>query len=473
MNSETRPCHLFLIATLCLAVLLSGCALERKTGDMVLDAEATPESSLSREELLLRLFAFYDEYIARIEEATDTIEYNSTDPQRRLMAHGTKYYPSISLLWIISGMDQEEALLNVVCVVTLERMVWGDGWAEEEFGEDAPRLKAAQLYMEKEAWELVARVMEPRQVENLRQVILDWRAANPDQKYVSTIRFSDLIADKPNHDLRRLLSVRTAFDDTARNVEEARLLGERTLFVTERLPLIAQWQAELLLYDLALSPEFKKASEDVDKLTSSTATIAAIVKELPELVAEQRRSTIREFKAAIAEEREAFFSQLSQTNEALTTVSGDIRATVRDIREILPQVERIAGTGERITTGSIVLAAHIGEILRSAMPEEGLTQDQALEFAQVLAALEKLENTTNQLNSLVGSTGDLVASPAWQLRLSDVENAATRGIDQAYVRIVTFIIIFWVAALITLLIYRLIAQRLIPNPKMEAGRNKD
>ena len=45
--------------------------------------------------------------------------------------------------------------------------------------------------MENDAWHLASQVLTPQQLEELKDLILDWNAANPRQHAVDYIRFSD------------------------------------------------------------------------------------------------------------------------------------------------------------------------------------------------------------------------------------------------------------------------------------------
>ena len=72
-------------------------------------------------------------------------------------------------------------MLDMLTVVTLERMVWNDdGWAAEVFGPDgAVILRTAQVDAENDIWSCAAAVLPPDRLRDVRQLLVDWRRANP------------------------------------------------------------------------------------------------------------------------------------------------------------------------------------------------------------------------------------------------------------------------------------------------------
>src|SRR3954454_763668 len=157
-----RPLPYCAIVCAAAAALLGGCASRGRAPAMVGEGRVEVAGSgtagagtheahrrITRDELQQRLMAFADRYLSQISEATDQLK-RTNDPARRLAAHSTKYYPATTVLTIAAEPDPEAGLLDMLTVVTLERMVWNDdGWAAEVFGPGgAAILRAAQLNAE-------------------------------------------------------------------------------------------------------------------------------------------------------------------------------------------------------------------------------------------------------------------------------------------------------------------------------------
>ena len=151
------------------------------------------------------------------------------------------------------------ALLNMEVLVHLQGSVWRDE-APKKFGEKAIGLLNVQTELENDIDVIALRALKPEQLAELKALVTEWRTEHPTQRYVSYIRFSDFSAMNPRHhgkssslfSIAGLLSTLQLVnvDEATRSVDQARMVAERTIYLSQRIPTLLRWQTEMLFYGL-------------------------------------------------------------------------------------------------------------------------------------------------------------------------------------------------------------------------------
>src|SRR4029450_871700 len=119
--------------------------------------------------------------------------------------------------------------------------------------------------------------------------------AHPAQRYVSTMRFDDFAADGGDLARRAAVAARAAsggflapINEATRAVDETRMWGERFIFITGRLQRMMSWQAEMFVYELALSPEVKQTLANHQSMADGVRRFATAVEAWPDVLARER-----------------------------------------------------------------------------------------------------------------------------------------------------------------------------------------
>ena len=120
--------------------------------------------------------------------------------------------------------------------------------------------RGTQAELENDIDVIALRVLKPEQLTELKSLVNEWRTEHPAQRYVSYIRFSDFSAMNPTHhgksssffSIAGLLSTLQLVnvDEATRSVDQARMVAERTIYLSQRIPTLLRWQAEMLFYGL-------------------------------------------------------------------------------------------------------------------------------------------------------------------------------------------------------------------------------
>lgn len=205
------------------------------------------------------LMDFADRYMQMIGQAADTLQKQNTDPTARVAIQSIKLFPSSAAFSIAIDSNPQMALLNMTVLVHLQGSVWRET-APKRFGEKAAILLNVQKELENDIDAIALKVLTPKQLEDLKALVAEWRREHPDQRYVSYIRFSDFTDLRPRRhgSSQNLLSISgllstlqvVNLDETTRSFDQARMVAERTIYLSQRMPTLLRWHTEMLFYQL-------------------------------------------------------------------------------------------------------------------------------------------------------------------------------------------------------------------------------
>jgi hypothetical protein len=273
---------------------------------------------------------FADGYATRVAEATEDFRQRVPTPEARIAAVKWKLSQATAAYTDASTANPVVGALDLVTLTTLSRAVAEDYWVGQAFGESAGPLLDTHRRLEAEAWEIAKSMLKPEQVQQLHELIDGWRAAHRDQVWVSQVRLLDFAAYAGNDSAE--LAARPAsllgvlrldplagLDPTVRAIEETRLLAERTSYYLQRMPALLNWHAELLAYQLALTPESRQVLSDAERLTQAAEVFARTAEQLPQLVNDQREAAIDQVFERFAANNKALRASLVQLRDTMQT----------------------------------------------------------------------------------------------------------------------------------------------------------
>jgi len=368
-------------------------------------APAANGAAPTRRQLQERLMGFADRYLNRMSEAMDTVAEKHGTPECRVAAHATKYYPGLTVVTIASEGEPEVSLLDLMVVVTLERMVWEGEWAREAFGEHADVVTTAQRDVEADIWSIAASVMTPGQLDEMRELIESWREEHPGRRYVSSTRFDDFASLRARgRGTQFQFDLLAPVSDAARAVEETRLLGERTLFIASRMPMLVQWQAELLMHQLAAKPEMKRLLDDSRAISVAADRLSNVAARWPDDMAKQRTQML--------EELERHTEVVGGLIESVRASLDDARGLAGEIRQITESAGPVVQDAQKLTLAvheALVLSDRVTERIERLTADEG-PDDRPFDIREYGEAASELTMALQELNRALGSTEEMLQS---------------------------------------------------------------
>ncbi len=255
---------------------------------------------------------FVEWYLSTLGQAVEDLIEGNPSVEARREAALLRFRQGASAYAIAAGPNPYVQLLNLVALLTLERLQWiEEGRARDVFGDRAPILEAALLEADERVWQRAETYMTPPEVTHLEEVIRSWREQNPELRSLSFIRMADfaheLAASMSSFQERRGILSRIA--ETNREIDEARLLGERAMYLAKRSPLLLGWRVEAIVSDLMTHPDLAGAWEKLDEITVTALDL------------ESRLGHLETLLAALPTELVVTITEETQLEEALSAVA--------------------------------------------------------------------------------------------------------------------------------------------------------
>jgi hypothetical protein len=91
--------------------------------------------------------------------------------------------------------NPQTALLDMVVINTLGRMIYADN-IRRRYGKPIDKMAQGFGQLEKDIWQVAAKILSIEQQQELRSLIQGWRKRNPDKVIYNYFRFSDFAADR-------------------------------------------------------------------------------------------------------------------------------------------------------------------------------------------------------------------------------------------------------------------------------------
>jgi hypothetical protein len=355
---------------------------------------------LTPEELQHELFQFVDRYRELVGQATDGSVRRATTADGRIMFQATKTSYVAAAVSIVTGPRPIDALRDLLVMVTLQRMVWESGADGQIPHAEAEPVAVVLRTLEREVYDLAARVLPSDVIVKVRDLSAKWRRENPQQHYVAYVRFQNLGASSEADEVNEIISsggFLAPVETVAREAHEARLLAERTLYLVNRMPMFLQWETTLAYQRIAASPEasgvlanlsgyraaLERLGEEISRLPDRVADERlTLVNDVKQLVARERAETIDDIRTLFRSEREAFFLGLSKGADTYRPILEQLAVTAAATRDAVAALERMTSSSK----GSAGDGVNIKEVHEIA--------------GQLAAAASATNNAVVGLNSL-------------------------------------------------------------------------
>jgi hypothetical protein len=472
---EFYPMALFRLARfavlLTLIAALGACAQAQKPAGPVgghspitSSAAADATSPEQRRALLAsahaRLIATCDSVISRMGEATDAIQHGTKDPSVWAAAASLKVSIANSVVNIASQNEPDVGLLNITVMLTLESLVYhapqpdGRTYAEATFGPSSKLLLDTLDDMQRKAWKIDADYYAKSQLDSLDAYLSKWIARHPDAHAVADVRLDSLADVQGQASVAHTgggLSFPTIIniDQATRSVDQVRRLGESALFVSQRMPTLLRWQAELLALNLANQPSAQREMAAVD---DANATLAKITPDLKYFL-----TTVPATLDKLQPEIHNLVTTLPATLKDSQPLVDKLQLTTADIRASLVTIDDIS--------------KRFGPVPGAAtQPAASQPAGEPFSIEKYSQAAAQLADTAKSLRELVDSSDKMLETPAWAARFKDI-NGLTEGrikeldritqerVDHIYTRCIEAILVLFGC----LVVYRVIATKMLPH----------
>ncbi len=221
---------------------------------------------------------FTGELLDRVGQAATEIERSdgaahiSTEALRRVLNYES------AALDIASQPFPEVAVLDMLVFLRLNRRVLAEHWIPQVFGERGRPLLVAFELAEQQFGPIVGKILSPAERDVLMHRIDEWRSKNRDLVLVEFVRLTDFSAHAGRVALAgaEVGGMRGKVENAMQTADQVILLGERALFLANKLPFVMRHQVRLGGRELA---------RDAAEIMNSTEAVTESLKQLQPLVA--------------------------------------------------------------------------------------------------------------------------------------------------------------------------------------------
>jgi hypothetical protein len=449
----------------CLVVLicastLTGCSAvkianqQKQTEANAVQLSAKVTGPISSPVLQAEVLRFADTYVAMVAESCDDASAKSTNTVVRLAALRWKLDQATAAFNDATGNNPSVNALDLLVLVTMSRYVVED-FGVTTYGKAALPLLDTQRNLESNAWAMASSILQPAQEKELKDLIQEWRRKNPNQRDVGPIRFREFAATLGRAPKQSAITPTSIFsllyidplaglDPTTAAIEGIRELGERAMYYSQRMPMLLNWQTQLLVLQLAEQPAPQQMLNDANQLASAAAVFAQTSQQLPQVINDQRQ-------AAIQQILDGLVAQGNKSQELVT----DTRLTLNSA----------ASAASNINNAILSLTAFVQFVTPtntpSGPPDTNSPPFNVLDYG---TAATQIGSAANNLTALLASANQSL--PQMEKLSQQMTDNANRVMQHAFWLGLVLIFIFLGGSVVAGLIYRTLANKL-------ANRGKD
>ena len=239
-------------------------------------------SSLSQSDIQEQLQRFQTRFSAWLGDALEPLA-TDRDPTLRRAALDLQLRFSASALDIAIGPNPDAGLLDMVTLVELARSTIVEHWIPQVFHQhNTAALQEAVDRSSADVWQVARQVLSSTEEAQLRRIIDEWKAANPDQLRVAGMRLP-AFATPGDAGFGKLTQAATGLFAGVRKAvqtaDQTRLLAERALYAVQRMPFLLRVQARLagqqMLEDFKI--DVKPLLATVRRLVTSALVVSGVV----------------------------------------------------------------------------------------------------------------------------------------------------------------------------------------------------
>ncbi|MBD3872671.1 MAG: hypothetical protein IFK91_07110, partial [Acidobacteria bacterium] len=316
------------------------------------------EYVVTEAELQLELMSYADRYAAVVAQVIDDVERLGPPPATRRAIVGDLVYSAASAFTIAADPEPQLGLLDMVVMTTLGRIVYEDYW-RPRLGEPADLVIVAFQKLERDVWAVATPILSQDQQQELRERIATFHADNPELSTFSHLRFADFPSKRSSSTLKKQKSggIFGSVKNISDQVEQTRIMAERVMYLSTRLPLLTGGFADMWVTRLSFNPAVEELREDVHNFALVSDRLATVAEQLPEQITTERIDTIEQLAReattlryeaiehmmkGIAEERQATLEQFIAEEERLGGLLTELRHTLTEANTLTVSVDGLA-----------------------------------------------------------------------------------------------------------------------------------
>ena len=324
-----------------------------------------PPGPVTSSILQAQVMRFADTYVALVSQSCDDITAATTNADVRLAALRWKLDQGTAAYNDATGQNPPLNALDLLVLATMAKNNI-QGYAVQKYGKIVDPLLKAHENMESNAWIMVSSFLSPSQETELRNLMHEWRLQHPHQHVLGPVRFTEFAtalgktptpqSTSPGSIFSLLyLNPLAELDPTTAAIEGIRDLGDRTLYYTQRMPILLNWQTQLLAFRLAAEPAPMQMQADFSRISADMGVFANTSKQLPQIINDQRHAAIEQILDGLVAQENKSSGLLTNTRltlEAASMAATNLNTTIQSLNTFVQYVSPRNRTPTTATAGT-------------------------------------------------------------------------------------------------------------------------
>jgi len=307
-----------------------------------------------------------------------------TTPEARRDEMSTRLVLSSSIVAIAMQPDAVDALGDLLTFTTLTADAQRNAAMGKEADSYEARLLRALEQNDADAWRVAERwVNEPTRIA-FRERILSYQGSRRSAAAVAFVR----LADVKRGGSTSVESDSGLFDSlhaATQQMDQTRMLAERSLFLAQRIPFLMRLQAEVYTGNALATKEAQQTQAQLEQMSAIMERVSTMLAGMAQQIAHERAASLNDLFGHIETERRASLEQVQQIvsgerqaaiEQATTAIDTQRKGILGDLLKVSDSASRAgsAWVGTALLVGSVLilllLAGLLGTMLlyRRLMP---------------------------------------------------------------------------------------------------------
>ena len=290
---------------------------------------------------------------------------SGTTPEARRDEMATRLILSSSIVAIVMQPDPVDALADMLTFATLTadaQRVAAQGKPDDS--NEAKLLRALEQN-EADAWRVAERwVNEPTRIA-FRERILSWSGSRRSAADVAFVRLAD-VKRSGSTSVESDTGLFDSLHAATQQMDQTRLLAERSLFLAQRMPFLMRWQAEVYTGNALATKEAQQTQAQIEQMSSIMEQMSKLLAGMVQQVSNERQAALEDLFGHIAEERKASLVQVQEMvrgerqaalEQAAATIDAQRKAILKDLLQVTDSATRTgsAWIGRTLLIGSLLI----------------------------------------------------------------------------------------------------------------------
>jgi hypothetical protein len=277
--------------------------------------------------------------VSRLASSCNEVATSTPSAAARREALRLKAAYATSSYAIVSGSIPLVQTLDLTAMATLCHQIWiEEGRAAAEFGPQAKPVELAFWDIRERTRAHALKEMSADELRGVEDTVLAWRKAHPGPVVMEFIRF-EAFADEIADSVGKSADLGGLFGRITGKMQNVEMLGERALFLTSRMPRLAEWHAEAAAANVLAQREFGEAMASLKQLGEMQRLLPEQIKVLDTRLA----AMPQELAGALGRQPEVkeALAHLQQTGQRVDSLGTNVQNLERSVITLDAQLAQL------------------------------------------------------------------------------------------------------------------------------------